>query len=813
MVKNIQSDYSADSIKVLKGLDAVRKRPGMYIGDTDDGSGLHHMVFEVVDNSIDEALAGHCDKIGIALNANGSVTIDDNGRGIPTEIHPEEKISAAEVIMTQLHAGGKFDQDSYKVSGGLHGVGVSVVNALSEKLNLKICRDGNQYEINFKNGKSDAPLKSIGKSNDNSGTSVTFTPDKNIFSNIQFDLKILKQRFREMAFLNPSINLSLNDNREADKKSYNFHYDGGIKEFVKFLDKSKKSLIDMPIYIEGNKNNIEFNCALWWNDSYYEQILSFTNNIRQKDGGTHLSGFRSALTRVVNNYLDQHKSNKKQDIATNSDDIREGLTSVISVKVQDPKFSSQTKDKLVSSEVRPVVESLVNEKLSDWFERNPSIAKEITLKIQKAAEAREAARKARELTRRKSSLEITNLPGKLADCQEKDPTLSEIFIVEGDSAGGSAKQGRDRKFQAILPLRGKILNTWKSRTDKILSSNEIGTLISALGTGIGNQEFDINKLRYHKVVIMTDADVDGSHIRTLLLTFFFKEMKELIVNNNLYIARPPLYKVKRGKEELYLMDDDELHQALVDYGSKEITFQTGKGTKFKDADLKEELLKIIEAQNLLKKIPERYNKKAIEEIAICGCLDLKKINEMSAKVVSQVCDLISNRFNRRFDDFDRGWECSFIAEQGFIFKRELRGVEDKFIIDHDLLNSQVIQNINDNFASDNGVYAMFQETRPGKLSNGSANHEEIYSPSQLLDIIINTGKKGLSLQRYKGLGEMNPDQLWETTLDPKNRSLIQVKIEDEAKTKGIFENLMGENVQPRKDFIDEHASNVVNLDI
>ena len=813
MVRNIQSDYSADSIKVLKGLDAVRKRPGMYIGDTDDGSGLHHMVFEVVDNSIDEALAGHCDKIGIALNANGSVTIDDNGRGIPTEIHPEEKISAAEVIMTQLHAGGKFDQDSYKVSGGLHGVGVSVVNALSEQLNLKICRDGNQYEINFKNGKSDAPLKNIGKSNDNNGTSVTFTPDKNIFSNIQFDLKILKQRFREMAFLNPSINLSLYDNREADKKSYNFHYDGGIKEFVKFLDKSKKSLIDKPIYIEGNKNNIEFNCALWWNDSYYEQILSFTNNIRQKDGGTHLSGFRSALTRVVNNYLDQHKGNKKQDIATNSDDIREGLTSVISVKVQDPKFSSQTKDKLVSSEVRPVVESLVNEKLSDWFERNPSIAKEITFKIQKAAEAREAARKARELTRRKSSLEITNLPGKLADCQEKDPTLSEIFIVEGDSAGGSAKQGRDRKFQAILPLRGKILNTWKSRTDKILSSNEIGTLISALGTGIGNQEFDINKLRYHKVVIMTDADVDGSHIRTLLLTFFFKEMKELIVNNNLYIARPPLYKVKRGKEELYLMDDDELHQALVDYGSKEITFQTGKGTKFKDADLKEELLKIIEAQNLLKKVPERYNKKAIEEIAICGCLDVKKINEMSAKVVSQVCDLISNRFNRRFDDFDRGWECSFITEQGFIFKRELRGVVDQFIIDHDLLNSQVIQNINDNFASDNGVYAMFQETRPGKLSNGSDNHEEIYSPSQLLDIIINTGKKGLSLQRYKGLGEMNPDQLWETTLDPKNRSLIQVKIEDEAKTKGIFENLMGENVQPRKDFIDEHASNVVNLDI
>ena len=813
MGKTTQSDYSADSIKVLKGLDAVRKRPGMYIGDTDDGSGLHHMVFEVVDNSIDEALAGHCDQISVSLNSNGSVTVDDNGRGIPTEIHPEEKISAAEVIMTQLHAGGKFDQDSYKVSGGLHGVGVSVVNALSEKLNLKIYRDDNEYEINFKNGKSDEPLKKLGESKGNNGTSVTFTPDKNIFSNTQFDLKILKQRFREMAFLNPSINLSLNDNREADKKSHNFHYEGGIKEFVKYLDKAKKSLIDQPIYIEGNKKNIEFNCALWWNDSYYEQILSFTNNIRQKDGGTHLSGFRSALTRVVNNYLDQQRNNKKHDIATNSDDIREGLTSVISVKVQDPKFSSQTKDKLVSSEVRPVVESLVNEKLSDWFERNPGIAKEITFKIQKAAEAREAARKARELTRRKSSLEITNLPGKLADCQEKDPKLSEIFIVEGDSAGGSAKQGRDRKFQAILPLRGKILNTWKSRTDKILSSNEIGTLISALGTGIGNQEFDISKLRYHKVVIMTDADVDGSHIRTLLLTFFFKEMRELIVNDNLYIARPPLYKVKRGKEELYLMDDDELHQALVNYGSKDITFQTGKGTKFKDSDLKKELLKIVEAQNLLKKVPERYNKKAIEEIAICGCLDTKKINDMSPKIVKQICDLISNRFNRRFPDFDRGWECSYKIEEGFIFKRELRGVVDQFSIDHDLLNSQVIQNINNNFASDNGVYAMFQEKKPGKLSNGSEHYEEIYSPSQLLDIVINTGKKGLSLQRYKGLGEMNPDQLWETTLDPENRSLIQVKIEDEAKTKGIFENLMGENVQPRKDFIDEHASNVVNLDI
>ena len=813
MKKTTKFNYTADSIKVLKGLDAVRKRPGMYIGDTDDGSGLHHMVFEVVDNSIDEALAGYCDQIDICLNSNGSVTINDNGRGIPTEMHPEEKISAAEVIMTQLHAGGKFDQDSYKVSGGLHGVGVSVVNALSEVLNLKIYRDDSEYEINFKNGKSDKPLKKIGTSKGNNCTSITFTPDKNIFSNTQFDLKILKERFREMAFLNPLISLTLSDHREADKKSHNFHYEGGIKEFVKYLDKSKKSLIDQPICIEGNKNKIEFSCALWWNDSYYEQILSFTNNIRQKDGGTHLSGFRSALTRVVNNYLDQQRNGKKYDVATNSDDIREGLTSIIALKVQDPKFSSQTKDKLVSSEVRPVVESIVNEKLSDWFERNPSIAKEITFKIQKAAEAREAARKARELTRRKSSLEITNLPCKLADCQEKDPKLSEIFIVEGDSAGGSAKQGRDRKFQAILPLRGKILNTWKSRTDKILSSNEIGTLISALGTGIGNQEFDINKLRYHKVVIMTDADVDGSHIRTLLLTFFFKEMRGLIENGNLYIARPPLYKVKRGKEELYLMDDDELHQALVNYGSKDFTFKTGKGTKFKDSDLRKELIKIVEAQDLLKKVPERYNKKAIEEIAICGCLDAKKINNMSDKVIEQICDLIGNRFNRRFPDFDRGWECNYKREEGFIFQRELRGVMDKFKIDHDLLNSQVIQNINENYASDNGVYAMFQEIKPGKLVNGSEHDKEVYSPSQLLDIVINIGKKGLSLQRYKGLGEMNPEQLWETTLDPGNRLLIQVKIEDEAKTKRIFENLMGENVQPRKDFIDEHAASVVNLDI
>ena len=805
-MNEISNNYGADSIKVLKGLEAVRKRPGMYIGDTDDGSGLHHMIFEVVDNSIDEALAGHCDEISVTLNSDGSVTVEDNGRGIPTEIHPDERISAAEVIMTQLHAGGKFDQDSYKVSGGLHGVGVSVVNALSSKLHLNIYRDEKEHFIEFNNGEAINPLSIVNENINKKGTKVTFYPDKNIFSDVEFDSKILKQRFREMAFLNSEITISFYDSRNADKKESKFHFEGGISEFVKYLDKSKKSLIEKPITISGKKNQIEFSCSLWWNDSYYEQILAFTNNIRQKDGGTHLSGFRSALTRVVNNHLEGGKGTKKQIVSPNSDDIREGLTSVLSVKVQDPKFSSQTKDKLVSSEVRPVVENLVNEKLSDWFERHPHVAKEIFLKIQKAAEAREAARKARELTRRKSALEITNLPGKLADCQEKDPSLSEIFIVEGDSAGGSAKQGRDRKFQAILPLRGKILNTWKSRTDKILGSQEIGTLITALGTGIGPNEFNSDNLRYHKVIIMTDADVDGSHIRTLLLTFFFKEMRELIENGNLYIARPPLFKIKRGKEELYISDEVNLQKSLIKYGTDNVIFKTALGNQLKDEELVNTLNKISDVIDIYNRVPGRYDKKVLEQIAISGCLDVNKFLGSKEKTKDAV-NYISKRINISRPDYDRGWKGEYLIDEGFLFRRELRGLEDSIVIDNNLLESQLIKNLNSDYSE---LFQMFE--MPGELVLKNEIFK-IYSPSQLFTVIQDLGKKGLSMQRYKGLGEMNPDQLWETTLDPKNRSLIQVKIDDEESTKGVFEDLMGENVLPRKEFIENRADKVVNLDI
>jgi DNA gyrase subunit B len=802
-----QDNYSADSIKVLKGLDAVRKRPGMYIGDTDDGSGLHHMVFEVVDNSIDEALAGHCDTISISLNSDGSVSVEDNGRGIPTDMHEEEGISAAEVIMTQLHAGGKFDQDSYKVSGGLHGVGVSVVNALSNKLELNIFRNGKEYKLNFKNGDAVSPLEEVGSIKDKNGTKVTFTPDNNIFTKTDFDSKVLGQRFREMAFLNPNVSLIFSDLREADKKETNYHYEGGITEFVKFLDKSKKPIFDEPINVKGNKNNIEVDCSLWWNDSYYEQVMTFTNNIRQKDGGTHLSGFRGALTRVINNYYEKNLGNKKNQISFNGDDIREGLTCVLSVKVQDPKFSSQTKDKLVSSEVRPVVEGLINDKLTSWFEENPSVAKIIVQKIQKAAEAREAARKARELTRRKTALEITNLPGKLADCQEKDPKLSEIFIVEGDSAGGSAKQGRNRKNQAILPLRGKILNTWKSRQDKILSSTEIGTLITALGAGIGNQEFDVSKLRYHKVVIMTDADVDGSHIRTLLLTFFFKEMPELIRQGYLYIARPPLYKISKNKEEHYIMDDDELFEALIEYGIKDYSFESFDKKIYDSQKLQSLLNDIKNIQGLLKKIPDRYDPKIIEQIAIAQGLDIKNFNN-DKKIAQVAADYIAKSLDSISEVYERGWKGTFDFESGYTFSRKVRGVTEERNVDLSLLQSQVIETLVKNYDE---VFRIFEDK--GQLYRDSSEPLEINSPSEILDKIVEVGKKGLTMQRYKGLGEMNPDQLWSTTLDPDNRSLMQVTIDDEEITKGWFEDLMGENVAPRREFIESRATNGNNLDI
>ena len=802
-----QDNYSADSIKVLKGLDAVRKRPGMYIGDTDDGSGLHHMVFEVVDNSIDEALAGHCDTISISLNSDGSVSVEDNGRGIPTDMHEEEGISAAEVIMTQLHAGGKFDQDSYKVSGGLHGVGVSVVNALSNKLELNIFRNGKEYKLNFKNGDAVSPLEEVGSIKDKNGTKVTFTPDNNIFTKTDFDSKVLGQRFREMAFLNPNVSLIFSDLREADKKETNYHYEGGITEFVKFLDKSKKPIFDEPINVKGNKNNIEVDCSLWWNDSYYEQVMTFTNNIRQKDGGTHLSGFRGALTRVINNYYEKNLGNKKNQISFNGDDIREGLTCVLSVKVQDPKFSSQTKDKLVSSEVRPVVEGLINDKLTSWFEENPSVAKIIVQKIQKAAEAREAARKARELTRRKTALEITNLPGKLADCQEKDPKKSEIFIVEGDSAGGSAKQGRNRKNQAILPLRGKILNTWKSRQDKILSSTEIGTLITALGAGIGNQEFDVSKLRYHKVVIMTDADVDGSHIRTLLLTFFFKEMPELIRQGYLYIARPPLYKISKNKEEHYIMDDDELFEALIEYGIKDYSFESFDKKIYDSQKLQSLLNDIKNIQGLLKKIPDRYDPKIIEQIAIAQGLDIKNFNN-DKKIAQVAADYIAKSLDSISEVYERGWKGAFDFESGYTFSRKVRGVTEERNVDLSLLQSQVIETLVKNYDE---VFRIFEDK--GQLYRDSSEPLEINSPSEILDKIVEVGKKGLTMQRYKGLGEMNPDQLWSTTLDPDNRSLMQVTIDDEEITKGWFEDLMGENVAPRREFIESRATNVNNLDI
>ncbi|MEM9330931.1 MAG: DNA topoisomerase (ATP-hydrolyzing) subunit B [Pseudomonadota bacterium] len=799
------AEYGADSIKVLKGLDAVRKRPGMYIGDTDDGSGLHHMVYEVVDNGIDEVLAGHADRVTVTLNPDGSVSVTDNGRGIPVDIHAEEGISAAEVIMTQLHAGGKFDQNSYKVSGGLHGVGVSVVNALSVSLKLKIKRDGNIHEMTFTHGVSDGPLSITGDCGDETGTEVTFTPSSDTFTMVDFDYKTLEHRLRELAFLNSGTRIVLTDKRSAEDVSEELYYEGGLEEFVKYLDRTKNALIEKPIYLKSEKDGITVEVALWWNDSYHENVLCFTNNIPQRDGGTHLAGFRGALTRQVNGYAEASGMLKKEKVSLSGDDCREGLTCVLSVKVPDPKFSSQTKDKLVSSEVRPVVESLVNESLNGWLEENPNEAKSVITKVVEAAAAREAARKARELTRRKGALDIASLPGKLADCQERDPAKSELFLVEGDSAGGSAKQGRNRANQAVLPLRGKILNVERARFDKMLSSQEIGTLITALGTGIGKDEFNIEKLRYHRIIIMTDADVDGAHIRTLLLTFFFRQMPELIEQGHLYIAQPPLYKVTKGKSMQYLKDEHALEEFLIEGGLEEASLELATGEVRSSADLRDVISTALKVKTLINGLHSRYNKDVVEQTAIAGALNPDFINNPQQAV--QAADYVAKRLDVISEETERGWQ-GVAGEDGSLnFERVVRGVKEVAQVDMALIDSADALRL-DNFA------AQLQEIygRPPTFHRKDTS-TSISGPRALLENIFDAGRKGISLQRYKGLGEMNPDQLWETTLDPDARSLLQVRVNEAADADDLFTRLMGEEVEPRRDFIQSNALNVANLDI
>ncbi|MET3660508.1 DNA topoisomerase (ATP-hydrolyzing) subunit B [Aquamicrobium ahrensii] len=814
-----QAEYGADSIKVLKGLDAVRKRPGMYIGDTDDGSGLHHMVYEVVDNAIDEALAGHADLVSVTLNADGSCTVADNGRGIPTDLHPSEGVSAAEVIMTQLHAGGKFDQNSYKVSGGLHGVGVSVVNALSVWLKLSIRRNGKVHELQFSHGVADAPLAVTGDYVVNnqpgtyegrSGTSVTFLPSPDTFRGVtQFDYGTLEHRLRELAFLNSGVHIVLTDNRHADVKRQELHYEGGLEEFVKYLDRAKKPLIDKPVAIRSERDGITVEVAMWWNDSYHENVLCFTNNIPQRDGGTHLAGFRGALTRQVTGYADNAGISKKEKVSLTGDDCREGLTAVLSVKVPDPKFSSQTKDKLVSSEVRPVVESLVNEALGIWLEEHPAEARTLIGKVVEAAAAREAARKARELTRRKGVLDITSLPGKLADCQERDPAKSELFIVEGDSAGGSAKGGRERKNQAILPLRGKILNVERARFDRMLSSDMIGTLITALGTSIGKDEFNPDKLRYHKIIIMTDADVDGAHIRTLLLTFFFRQMPELIERGHLYIAQPPLYKVTRGKSSQYLKDEAAFEDYLIGTGLEDASLALGSGEVRTGQDLRAAVEDALAVRQLLNGLHTRYSHSVVEQAAIAGGLNPASFDDLGQ--ASAMAERIATRLDMISEETERGWKGSTSRSNegpgGYFLERTVRGVREMVHLDMGLINSADARQL-DRLAPRLGeVYSQQPVLR---RKEGS---QTISGPLALLDAVFAIGRRGLTMQRYKGLGEMNAEQLWETTLDPNARSLLQVKVNDASGADELFARLMGDEVEPRREFIQENALSVANLDI
>jgi DNA gyrase subunit B len=793
------SEYDAESIKVLKGLDAVRKRPGMYIGDTDDGSGLHHMVYEVVDNAIDEALAGFATEVEVTLNPDGSCTVRDNGRGIPTDIHKGEGVSAAEVIMTQLHAGGKFDQNSYKVSGGLHGVGVSVVNALSTWLKLTIWRDGKEHFMEFRDGVAKAPLKAKGDAKNKRGTEVTFLPSTKTFTMVEFDFATLEHRLRELAFLNSGVAIVLSDQRHAVEKREEMKYEGGVEAFVKFLDRNKTSLIPAPIMIKAERDGITVECALWWNDGYHESVLCFTNNIPQRDGGTHLAGFRGALTRQITQYAETAGSSRKEKVALTGDDCREGLTAVLSCKVPDPKFSSQTKDKLVSSEVRPVVENVINQALQDWFEIHPQEARVIVGKVVEAAAAREAARKARELTRRKGALDVSSLPGKLADCQERDPAKSELFIVEGDSAGGSAKQGRNREFQAVLPLRGKILNVERARFDKMLSSQEIGTLITALGTGIGRDEFNPDKLRYHKIIIMTDADVDGSHIRTLLLTFFFRQMEELIKRGHIFIAQPPLYKVSRAKSEQYLKDERALEDYLITAGLEDAVLRLASGEERSRADLR----KLTDDSRLIRSIlgglHSRYNRKVIEQAAIAGVLNPGVTSD--AKKGAAAADYIAKRLDALEEETERGWKGTF-DENGFHFERTVRGVKEVAVIDQALIGSADARKL-DEFAP--SLQQVFPRPTPPAALRRKDETIAIRGPVGLFEALIAAGRKGLTLQRYKGLGEMNPEQLWETTLDTNARSLLQVRIKEVDEANVLFDQLMGDLVEPRRQFIQDNA--------
>jgi DNA gyrase subunit B len=831
-----ENSYGADSIKVLKGLDAVRKRPGMYIGDTDDGSGLHHMVFEVSDNAIDEALAGHCDLIRVTLNPDGSVSVEDNGRGIPTGIHAEEGVSAAEVIMTQLHAGGKFentsDDNAYKVSGGLHGVGVSVVNALSEWLELTIWRDGEEHWMRFRFGDAEAPLKIVGPAAEGKkGTRVTFLASPETFKIIEFDFDKLEHRFRELAFLNSGVRLILTDARHEEEKQVELFYEGGIGAFVRYLDRAKTALIPEPISVTGQRDDIGIEVALEWNDSYYEQVLCFTNNIPQRDGGTHLAAFRAALTRTLNNYAEKSGALKKEKVSLTGDDMREGLTAIVSVKLPDPKFGSQTKDKLVSSEVRQPLESLMADKMSDWLEENPQHARTIVQKIIDAAAAREAARKARELTRRKGAMDIASLPGKLADCQERDPAKSELFLVEGDSAGGSAKQGRNRHNQAILPLKGKILNVERARFDRMLSSKEVGTLIQAMGTGIGRDDFNIEKLRYHKIVIMTDADVDGAHIRTLLLTFFYRQMPQIIERGHLFIAQPPLYKVAKGRSEVYVKDDNRLEEYLIDAGIGAMVLEAAEGTRSGN-DLRELADHARRVRSLMRYVPRRYDPGLIEALALNGALDPARPEAERAEAITRAAAFLQG------SDQDATWTGEIGADGDYVLRRLWRGVTDHHVVDHKFVASAEARKLHGLAAEQAGAYAQAsrlvtlkalakadaadeqEENTPGAALDlappekaPDAKGVLVRRPTELLEAILAAGRKGLSIQRYKGLGEMNADQLWETTLDPENRSLLRVEVEQADIADEIFTRLMGDVVEPRREFIQDNALSVANLDV